>query len=175
MFPLRSRQITGYRFGVPTFYNNFHLGVDYGTAGMPVYAPFNGVVTDTWGPEGGNTILFKPDNQDIVIRFMHLSRFIKKGYVHEGDVIAISGNTGNITRGKGHCHIDISKHSLQINNTRNFIDPEKFWGKGYMNPNIRTLQRGSERGIYIPAQSWDDFVALCKYFGKDPNQVDINA
>lgn len=133
MFPLDSRKITGYRFGQKTFYNNFHLGVDYGTEGMKVYAPFNGLATTHWGEEGGNTIIFIPNNLDVVIRFMHLWEYKKTGYVREGEMMAISGNSGRLNKGPGHCHIDISKHTLQINNTRNFIDPEKFnWGDKHM-------------------------------------------
>src|SRR5579883_1902182 len=105
MFPLKIKQIDGYTFGVKTFYSNFHLGCDYKADKSELYAPFNGTVQTTVGIQGGNTILFRPDNQDILIRFMHLDRFLKTGHVKEGDLIAITDNTGVTT--KPHLHIDI--------------------------------------------------------------------
>lgn len=127
MFPLKTRQITGYKFGQPTFYSNFHLGTDYGKEGLEVYAPFDGLITFRGvGVEGGNTLWLKPQNLDVVMRFLHLSQFlVQQGQsVKEGQIIAITGNTGHSTA--GHLHLDVSKHKVDINNTKNFIDPEKF-------------------------------------------------
>lgn len=132
MFPLKERQTIGYGFGDPTFYSAHHLGQDYEANYAELFAPFSGqIVWEGYGSQGGNTIHFKPDGQDVVIRFMHLSEF-KRGqeYVSEGELIAITGNTGSATSG-AHLHIDISQGSVQINNFTNFLDPEQFnWGQG---------------------------------------------
>lgn len=128
MFPLKLRKIGGYSFGQKTWYTAHHLGVDYvATKGTALFAPFDGtIVSQTKGFQGGNTILFKPKGQDVVIRFMHLDKFITKGgFVQKGTWIANTGNTGAATTG-AHLHLDISKHALNIGNFSNFLDPEKY-------------------------------------------------
>lgn len=123
MKPLKNMKIVGYRFGQKTFYNDFHIGTDYGLLGDIIYAPFNGLATKTYGPSGGNTILFKADNGKLY-RFLHCKQILKTGRVNEGDQIGIVGNTGVST--KPHTHIDISKNGkLELNNRNNFLDPEK--------------------------------------------------
>jgi murein DD-endopeptidase MepM/ murein hydrolase activator NlpD len=128
MFPLKQRQVGGYSFGQKTWYSARHLGTDYRAAkGTPVYAPFDGtVVSQTRGVQGGNTVLFKPAGQDVVIRFMHLDRFATGGgKVRKGDVIAYTGNTGALTAAP-HLHVDISRHALNLGDFWNFVDPERF-------------------------------------------------
>ncbi|MDQ3816120.1 MAG: M23 family metallopeptidase [Acidobacteriota bacterium] len=127
-FPLKERKIGGYKFGVKTWYNNFHLGTDYYAVFVNLYAPFNGTITKATGSVGGRMIYFKPDNQDVVIRFLHLREIVRTGRVQEGEFIAVTGDTGN-AKGMPHLHVDISKHDINLNKTSNFIDPEKFnWG-----------------------------------------------
>jgi len=135
MFPLKVRKIGGYVFGQRAWYTAHHLGTDYvASKGTPLFAPFDGyIVSQTKGVQGGNTILFKPDGQDVVIRFMHLNDFVTRGgKVKKGALVAHTGNTGVMTTG-AHLHIDISKHSLNIYNFSNFLDPKKFDWKRYDN------------------------------------------
>lgn len=115
----------GYKFGVPTSYNANHLGTDViCPVGTKVYSPCDGYATSLIGTEGGITIHLKtPEN---LIRFLHLSKILKTGYVKEGDIIALTGNTGSVTTGP-HLHTDISKGPLQLSNFKNFIDPEIFY------------------------------------------------
>jgi hypothetical protein len=137
MFPLKTRKTLKYTFGVPTFYNSFHIGCDYDANYEALYAPFDGGVTivkDFKGSEAGNVINFWPDHEKVQIRFLHLSKFIKTGRVKEGDLIGITGNTGTSTY--RHLHIDISKGTIQLNNRNNFIDPEKYNWNYKPNPPI---------------------------------------
>ena len=138
MFPLNKRKVGGYSFGQKTFYSAHHLGTDYSSSlGTKLFAPFYGTVTGVMtGIEGGKTIWYKPNNNDVVMRFMHLSEFkCKVGQkVKMGDLIALTGNTGKLTKAP-HLHLDISKHSVQINNFSNFIDPEKYnWKEPKIDP-----------------------------------------
>lgn len=117
----------GYTFGVPTFYSSKHIGTDkLVPVGTPVYAPFKGTSRSGQGSESGNKIELEctVSGQKYIIRFFHLSKFVKTGNVNEGDVIAYSGNTGLSTG--PHLHVDISKNSVQLNNFGNFVDPDKF-------------------------------------------------
>lgn len=172
MFPLRERKITGYTFGVPTFYSKFHLGTDYGTEGLEVFAPFDGkIIFRGYGQEGGNTLWLKPNNLDVVIRFLHLDKFlISPGQlVKEGQNIAITGNTGESTQ--GHLHLDISKHAVDINNTANFIDPEKFaWEGQSMNDYVKTINLDGEIAGYVPLRNAQDIELFNKIFNKNLTQ-----
>ena len=130
MFPLPQNTIGGYHFGEKTFYNTAHVGIDVRAKYVPLSAPFNGVIQEAFiGTEGGKTIWFKPDHDNVIIRFMHLSEWkMKKGdRVAEGQIIAITGNTGKYTTGP-HLHLDISRPSVNLNAPfpGNFIDPEKY-------------------------------------------------
>lgn len=132
MFPLKNRKIGGYRWGEKTFYSEHHLGTDYSAEeGTPLYAPCDGeIIREFTGEQGGLTIWFRPDNENVLIRFMHLSKFIEPiGKVKECAIIARTGNTGKLTKAP-HLHLDISKENLDISDFSNFIDPEKYaWNK----------------------------------------------
>lgn len=120
MNPLRNfkKLKRGYTFGVPTFYNNFHTGLDLIVpVGTPLYAPFNGTASKSYGPQGGNRIDFKVDNGD-VIRFLHLSKYGKIGVVKEGELIGYSGNSGVVTN-TPHVHMDTTVNGK-------LVDPDKY-------------------------------------------------
>ncbi|MDI6777559.1 MAG: peptidoglycan DD-metalloendopeptidase family protein [Patescibacteria group bacterium] len=127
MFPLKQRKIGGYKFAQRTWYSSRHLGVDYvASKGTPLYAPFDGeILKRFYGFEGGNTIWFKPNGQNVIIRFLHLSSFNASGKVKSGQVIGYTGNSGSLTKG-AHLHLDISKGAVNIWNFANFLDPDKF-------------------------------------------------
>lgn len=113
----------GYRFLHKTFYSKAHLGLDLMTPiGTPIYAPENGFAEEKVGKEIGNAVYFKGSK---LIRFMHLSKYVKTGYVNEGDLLGYTGNTGLSTG--PHLHIDISKGNLNIYDPKTFIDPETYF------------------------------------------------
>jgi len=139
MFPISNKNKfkTGYKFGDKTFYSDFHLGLDIlCPEGTFLLAPFDGeIIRQFIGNEGGLTIWFKPDHDDVVIRFLHLSKwFYPKApqRVQKGLLIGYTGNTGKTTTGP-HLHIDISKKEVILNNRNNFIDPDKYDWEPKMN------------------------------------------
>jgi murein DD-endopeptidase MepM/ murein hydrolase activator NlpD len=132
-YPLKNweKAKRGYIFGQKTFYSSRHLGVDHIVPeGTPVYAPFDSeIVFSGTGVQGGNTIWVKFSDELLgwlVMRCMHLSKLMPKGKYKEGDIIGYTGNTGKFTSGP-HLHTDISRQKVQINNFKNFIDPEKYF------------------------------------------------
>jgi hypothetical protein len=129
MFPLKNRKTCGYSYGQKTSYTSHHLGQDYTAAtGTPLYAPFDGKIVKTMvGEQGGKTIWFKPENDNVIMRFMHLSQIgCNQGdLVFENKVIGLTGNTGSATTG-AHLHLDISKNKVIIEDWTNFVDPEKY-------------------------------------------------
>lgn len=131
MFPLATRKVGGYPFGKPTFYLTRHCGTDYeASVGTQLYAPFDGFIANQGnGVEGGLTIAFRPNHDNVVIRTMHLSKiFVKTGdRVRKGDLIGLTGNTGKYTDGP-HLHVDVSTGSVLLGKPfpANFTDPEKY-------------------------------------------------
>ena len=123
MYPIKEWKTArrGYVHGQKTSYSAHHLGVDLIVPEMTkIFAPSDGDVTWFVGKEMGNTLFFRPDNKDVLMRFGHLRSFMLKGKVKKGDFIGLSGNTGTLTTG-AHIHLDISKHALLLNNFSNFI------------------------------------------------------
>jgi murein DD-endopeptidase MepM/ murein hydrolase activator NlpD len=119
-----------YRFGVPTFYSDFHLGTDYIVpVGTPIYAWDDlEILTASVGKQGGNTITCKVDGELPLVRHLHLLKLPKKGKYKEGQIIAYTGNTGLSTA--PHDHIDVSANgNLELNNRKNFTDPERYFLK----------------------------------------------
>jgi hypothetical protein len=129
MFPLSKRKTGGFGYGDKTWYTAHHLGQDYTSLiGNKLYAPFDGIIKTTLtGEQGGLTIWCKPNHDNVIMRFMHLSAFkCKAGQkVKEGDLIGLTGNTGKSTTG-AHLHLDISKKAVNLANWKNFVDPEKY-------------------------------------------------
>ena len=135
MFILKNRIVGGFKFRelYPKSFGSLaghpHLGTDYNAIiGTKLYSPFDGIIKSVLiGAQGGKTIWYKPFNDDVIMRFMHLSEF-KCGIgdvVKEGDVIGLTGNTGSASNAP-HLHCDISKHKVDIYNIDNFIDPETY-------------------------------------------------
>jgi len=127
MYPLRDwkKFRRGYRFGSPTFYSKFHLGLDViCPTGTPLYAWDNCTVKGLVGTEGGNTAWLYTDGK--LFRFLHLKERPQNGKFNKGQKFAVTNNTGKSTG--PHVHIDISKNGkLELNNLTNFIDPEKYF------------------------------------------------
>ncbi len=84
-------------------------GADYVAAtGTKLYAPCDGVITrQYYGRDGGNWLWF--DAQGYSLQFAHLSEYrANLGAVKEGELIALTGNTGAVTSGP-HLHVQIIK------------------------------------------------------------------
>ena len=94
-----------------------HLGIDIvAKNGSPVYAVANGyiVFADFTTKDGYMMIINHPDNYSSV--YKHCSTLIKKvrDNVYQGELIALSGNTGETTTGP-HLHFEIWLNGQPIN------------------------------------------------------------
>lgn len=163
MFPLKKRKVEGYSFGQRTFYGTKHTGTDYQANYVNYYAPFAGYATAGSGPEGGTWWqLTRPDGVKFVAR--HLSKLIKVGNVREGELVAVTGNSGDYTTNP-HLHQEV-----YINGK--LTDPEKFiWGK-------ETMKLVKDKGtVYLITGKKDkrkigiaDLASL-GLFGDEPQEV----
>lgn len=123
MFPLKNRSLI--RGCQAHKLAGLGCGADYVANYQNLYMPFTGTITGQYfGTQGGNwLIITDPDGNSL--EFAHLDKYIcKEGEkVKQGEVIAITGNTGHVTTGP-HLHIQI------IDNKNRRIDPEKYnWTK----------------------------------------------
>ena len=94
-----------------------HFGIDYVVkTGTPVYAACGGYVVfaDYTVRDGYMIIINSPS--DYVTVYKHCSSLLKKArdIVSQGELIALSGNTGEITTGP-HLHFEIWKNGRPIN------------------------------------------------------------
>jgi len=101
-----------------------HMGIDYGvSSGSPVYASAGGlVIFADYTVESGYQIMIQHDNNYLTI-YQHCSSLIKKirERVTQGELIALSGNTGKNTTGP-HLHFEIWENGKPI-------DPQKILSK----------------------------------------------
>lgn len=136
IFPLRNRIVGGYKYWQKTAYSPHHLGTDYRAKLDNLYAPLSGKITSqVKGKEGGNTLILECGRYSF--RFLHLDHFIKKtgDLVKEGDLIAVTGNTGLGVASDGtltdntvyHSHIEVWNGKVNLNDFSKTIDPEDFF------------------------------------------------
>jgi len=103
---------------------NGHLGIDYLVKeGTPIHAPEDGtIIFADYTIENGNEIIIQHKDNYITI-YLHCSAILKtvRQEVVQGEIIALSGNTGTNTSG-AHLHFEIWKNSKPINPEGLFIN-----------------------------------------------------
>lgn len=122
-YPLNNNIITsdyGKRFHPIKNKIRFHSGVDFRANYEPVYSILPGVVTVASNDNSGGGLYIKiQHNEGYESLYLHLSKFLKNvgDFVYPGELIAISGNSGNTTG--PHLHFTVKKNG-------NTIDPIQF-------------------------------------------------
>jgi Peptidase family M23 len=93
-----------------------HIGTDYTCpVGTPVLAPYDGEVTVAGNsPALGNFCHYKYtfDGVTYMARFMHLSAVPHKAKYKQGELIELSGKTGNVSG--PHLHIDLFFNDVRV-------------------------------------------------------------
>ncbi len=136
-YPLNHNTITsnyGKRFHPIKKQNSFHSGVDFKANFEPVYSILPGVVTVASNDTSGGGLYIKIQHKEgYESLYLHLSKFIKNvgDFVYPGDLIAISGNSGNTTG--PHLHFTVKRNG-------NPIDPIQFLNElNYYTQNINLV------------------------------------
>jgi len=102
----------GYTFGQPTWYSDFHLGVDHAVPeNTPIYAWSDMTVTRANGKQMGITAHCK-DEYGKHVRIGHCNE-VKAGTYKKGEQIGLSGNTGLLTTA-AHTHTDVSYEPVDL-------------------------------------------------------------
>jgi murein DD-endopeptidase MepM/ murein hydrolase activator NlpD len=101
-----------------------HMGIDYIVkTGTPVYSTANGYIlfADYTEKDGYKIIISHPDN--FVSIYKHCSYLVKKekDIVIHGELIALSGNTGEVTSGP-HLHFEIWQNGKPVDPKNLLID-----------------------------------------------------
>jgi len=107
-----------------------HDAIDIAAAaGTPVVAAADGEIVRLFQSERGGTTIYQlsPDKK-LVYYYAHLQRYadgLSEGkFVHQGEVIAYVGDTGNAGAGNYHLHFSISV----------IADPKRYWEGTNINP-----------------------------------------
>lgn len=118
--PLKRIFITskyGERIHPITGEKQFHNGIDLrASLGTPIYASFDGIVTKVfYNNIGGNQVLIKKSNQNIVFGYAHLDEvFVAENkQIRKGEIIGTVGNTGRSTA--PHLHFTTFVNGKNIN------------------------------------------------------------
>ncbi len=94
-----------------------HYAIDIALKkGTPVKSIAKGrVIFADWSPDTGNTIIIKHPNNVISI-YKHNQKLLRKtgDFVNQGEVIALSGNTGKKTTGP-HLHFELWINDIPVN------------------------------------------------------------
>jgi murein DD-endopeptidase MepM/ murein hydrolase activator NlpD len=108
----------GMRYHPVLGYTRMHKGVDFAVpVGTPVMAAGNGVVQYAGRARGFGNFLLIRVNREFSTAYGHLSRFARGvhvgAHVHQGQIVAYSGNTG-LTTGP-HLHYEVREYGHQVN------------------------------------------------------------
>lgn len=102
--------------------NKGHFGTDFSLkVGTPVYASANGYVVFADFTVNDGYMIIIAHSDDYITVYKHCNQLLKntRDFVTQGELIALSGNTGKLTTGP-HLHFEIWKNGLSV-------DPEKIF------------------------------------------------
>lgn len=116
-----------------------HQGWDlYARPGTPVFAITGGTIIHVYATLGdyGRTVVLKLDRTNLYALYAHLaSSFVKQTqppqHVHEGQVLAVTGTSGNAAGEPPHLHFAIMITPEPHHGLANFLDPGHVLGYRY--------------------------------------------
>ena len=112
--PIKITSKYGKRTHPITGVTSFHNGIDVSAPeDTPVYAPFDGIISDSYThATGGITCIFDGDN-GIQLRMAHLtSTNLKYARINNGEIICHTGNTGASTA--PHLHLGVKENNQYV-------------------------------------------------------------
>jgi len=136
IWPVDSRYITstvGGRTSPGGVGSTNHKGTDIGRVGYtsPIYAAKAGtVIVSQYSSSYGNYVVISHGSGNTTLYGHMSSRKVEVGqYVLQGDVIGITGSTGNSTG--PHLHFEITENGVRINPLSHGAEPKKGYLSGY--------------------------------------------
>lgn len=136
IWPVDSRYITstvGGRTSPGGVGSTNHKGTDIGRVGYtsPIYASKAGtVIVSQYSSSYGNYVVVSHGSGNTTLYGHMSSRKVEVGqYVNQGDVLGITGSTGNSTG--PHLHFEITENGVRINPLSHGAQPQKGYLSGY--------------------------------------------
>ena len=136
IWPVDSRYITstvGGRTSPGGVGSTNHKGTDIGRVGYtsPIYAAKAGtVIVSQYSSSYGNYVVVSHGSGNTTLYAHMSSRKVEVGqYVNQGDVLGITGSTGNSTG--PHLHFEVTENGVRINPLSHGAEPKKGYLSGY--------------------------------------------
>ena len=136
IWPVDSRYITstmGGRNSPGGIGSTNHKGTDIGRVGYtsPIYASKSGtVIISQYSSSYGNYVVISHGSGNTTLYAHMSSRKVEVGqYVNQGDVIGITGSTGNSTG--PHLHFEITENGVRVNPLSHGAEPQMGYLTGY--------------------------------------------
>lgn len=136
IWPVDSRYITstmGGRTSPGGIGSTNHKGTDIGRVGYtsPVYASKAGtVIVSQYSSSYGNYVVISHGSGNTTLYAHMSSRSVSVGeYVDQGDVIGITGSTGNSTG--PHLHFEVTENGVRVNPLSHGAEPQMGYLTGY--------------------------------------------
>lgn len=145
----------------------------------PIYGKGIRVRTRIWPDLNRWLKNFKAQGTNLDILYWHLLDVTDEdGWINQNTPVGITGNTGLVfsngepvpdhLKGKPpypglHLHLEVEVDGKKI-------DPEIIYNYKPMSQ-IKTQKKGEELRLVLAAATWDEWVALCKVYGLDPNDI----
>ena len=110
-----------------------HKGTDIGRVGYtsPIYASKSGtVIVSQYSSSYGNYVVISHGSGNTTLYAHMSSRKVEVGqYVNQGDVIGITGSTGNSTG--PHLHFEVTENGVRVNPLNDGAEPKMGYLTGY--------------------------------------------
>ena len=136
IWPVDSRYITstvGGRASPGGIGSTNHKGTDIGRVGYtsPIYASKSGtVIVSQYSSSYGNYVVISHGSGNTTLYAHMSSRKAEVGqYVNQGDVIGITGSTGNSTG--PHLHFEVTENGVRVNPLNDGAEPKMGYLTGY--------------------------------------------
>ena len=136
IWPVDSRYITstvGGRASPGGIGSTNHKGTDIGRVGYtsPIYASKSGtVIVSQYSSSYGNYVVISHGSGNTTLYAHMSSRKVSVGeYVNQGDVIGITGSTGNSTG--PHLHFEVTENGVRVNPLNDGAEPKMGYLTGY--------------------------------------------
>ena len=136
IWPVDSRYITstvGGRASPGGIGSTNHKGTDIGRVGYtsPIYASKAGtVIVSQYSSSYGNYVVISHGSGNTTLYAHMSSRKVSVGqYVNQGDVIGITGSTGNSTG--PHLHFEVTENGVRVNPLNDGAEPKMGYLTGY--------------------------------------------
>lgn len=136
IWPVDSRYITstvGGRSSPGGVGSTNHKGTDIGRVGYtsPIYAAKAGtVIVSQYSSSYGNYVVVSHGSGNTTLYGHMSSRKVEVGqYVNQGDVLGITGSTGNSTG--PHLHFEVTENGVRVNPLSHGAEPKKGYLSGY--------------------------------------------